>query len=81
MIDWVYVNSQKISRIGYNSKILTMYIDFQGSNLDTPYTGVSEALFKSFCNAKDIDLYFDQYIKVVCKKVVLDTDSALNFKI
>lgn len=72
MIKWVYINSAKITRIGYNAELETMYIDFNGSSLDTPYKRVSEKLFNDFSTAKNIDGFFDTQIKGFCEEVKLD---------
>ena len=62
MIEWAYTNTQKINRIGYNREVKAMYIDFVGSEIDSAYVGVPEALFKAFVIAKSIDDFFAQFV-------------------
>lgn len=62
MVEWVLVNSSKINRIGYNKIVRTMFIDFQGSEIDTPYVDVPEDVFKSFSKSDSINEYFNEHI-------------------
>ncbi len=81
MIKWINVNSKIMSRIAYNSEVKTMYIDFKDSTVDTPYAGVNKALFKSFCEADNIDEYFETFIKNKCKKVEIDIENTVNIRL
>lgn len=81
MVNWITVNSHKISKIAYNAEIETMYIDFKGSKVDTPYTGVTKGMFKLFCNATDIDEFYDTHIKDSFKKIERDTKFSLNCRL
>jgi len=78
MVKWINVNSKKISRIAYNPEVKTMFIDFKGSVVDTPYAGVNQVLFESFTNAEDIDEYYEAFIKKECEVVELDTENVIN---
>lgn len=62
MIDWAYTNTSRINRIGYNSKVQVMYIDFKGSKVDIPYINVPRSVYKTFVQANDIDNYFEYNI-------------------
>ncbi len=39
-----------------------MFIDFQGSEIDTPYVDVPEDVFKSFSKSDSINEYFNEHI-------------------
>ncbi|WP_299872704.1 KTSC domain-containing protein [uncultured Cocleimonas sp.] len=62
MVEWVAVKTSRINRIGYNREVKTMFIDFQGSEIDTPYVNVPESVFKSFSKSDTINKYFNEYI-------------------
>ena len=81
MVDWIYVNTSKISRIAYNSEINTMYIDFPDSVVDVPYKGVSEEVFKKFSEAKNIDEYYEKHIKDVFDRIVINTENQIDCKL
>lgn len=78
MINWIDVNSPKITRIAYNPEILVMYIDFSGSITDTPYQGVTKAIFKKFSKANDIDGYYETHIKDKFQSVQISTENKIN---
>lgn len=78
MVKWIYINSSKITRIGYNAEIQIMYIDFVGSVVDTPYKSVSEDLFNEFSKAKNIDGYFETQIKDFFEEVTFDLENRIN---
>jgi len=81
MIEWINVDSEIMSRIAYNSEVHTMYIDFKGSIVDTPYAGVKQSLFESFCEAENIDEYYENHIREECEKVELDTENVINVRL
>ena len=62
MVEWVVVDTSRINRIGYNREVKTMFIDFQGSQIDTPYVNVPESVFKTFSNSDTINKYFKEHI-------------------
>ena len=62
MVEWVIVKTSKINRIGYNSQVKTMFIDFQGSEIDTPYVDVPENVFKTFSMSDTINKHFKEHI-------------------
>ncbi len=51
MVEWTIVNSININRIGYNNKKQSLYIDFSGSDTDSVYLKVPEALYSTFIEA------------------------------
>ena len=81
MVDWIYVNTSKISRIAYNSTIKTMYIDFPDSIVDVPYKGVTEDVFKKFSEAKNVDEFYENNIKDVFERVVINTENQIDCKL
>ena len=62
MVEWVSVKTSRINRIGYNSKMKTMFIDFQGSEIDTPYINVPKNVFMAFSESDTVNKYFKEYI-------------------
>ncbi len=62
MVEWVIVKNSRINRIGYNRVVKTMFIDFQGSEIDTPYIDVPENVFKIFSKSDTINKYFKEHI-------------------
>ncbi len=62
MVEWAFVNTHKINRIGYNKEVQSLYIDFVGSLTDTAYIKVPESLFESFKAVKSPDKFYDQFI-------------------
>ena len=62
MVEWIAVKTSRINRIGYNKEVKTMFIDFQGSEIDTPYVDVPENVFKSFSKSDTINKYFKEHI-------------------
>lgn len=62
MVEWVFVNTRKINRIGYNKEVKSLYIDFVGSVTDTAFIQVPESLFESFKEAKSPDKFYDQFV-------------------
>lgn len=81
MIEWIYINSEKISKVAYNKEIKTMYIDFIDSNVDTPYAGVTEAIFTAFCEAKNTDEFFKIHIKDCFEKIDINTENSINCRL
>ena len=63
MIEWYNVNSSAIRRIGYDSIMRTMFIDFEGSSIDRPYCGVPEELFRNFIKSDSMSRFYNQNIK------------------
>lgn len=78
MIDWINVNSSKIRRIAFNAELKMMYIDFVESTVDIPYQGISEATFKEFSNAKNIDNYYELFIKDKYPCIEFNTENKIN---
>jgi len=78
MIDWINVNSSKIRRIAFNTKLKMMYIDFVESTVDIPYQGVTETTFKEFSKAKNIDNYYELFIKDKYPRVEFNTENKIN---
>lgn len=62
MVEWVSVKTSRINRIGYNSQVKTMFIDFQGSEIDTPYINVPKNVFKEFSESDSVNKYFKENI-------------------
>jgi len=62
MVEWVAVKTSRINRIGYNREVKTMFIDFHGSEIDTPYVNVPENIFNSFSESDTINKYFKEHI-------------------
>ena len=56
MIQWAFVNTHTINRIGYNKEVQTLFIDFIGSETDTAYIKVPVSLFENFIEAKSPDI-------------------------
>jgi len=81
MIEWIRVRSKKISKIAYNSEVKTMYIDFKGSNVDTPFMKVDENVFKMFCNAEDVDEFYRTKIKNSYQEAILNTENTINCRL
>lgn len=81
MVEWIYVNTPKISRIAYNAEVSTMYIDFPGSTLDIPYKGVTEAVFREFSQAENVDAYYDLHIKDVYPQIERDIENKIDCKL
>jgi len=63
MIEWVTVFSSAIRRIGYDSSIKEMYIDFADSDPYQTYCNVSQDLFYQFVSASSVEHFYDHYIK------------------
>ncbi len=78
MLDWVYVHTSKIKKMAYNAEIETMYIDFIGSTVDTPYKNVSEKTFNEFSQANDVDEHYEMHIKSSCQKVEISTENIIS---
>ena len=81
MVEWININTSKISRIAYNSKINTMYIDFPDSTLDVPYKDVAEEVFIEFSQAKNVDEYYENNIKDTFERVVINTKNQIDCKL
>ena len=77
MVEWVYVNTSKITRIAYNSDIEIMYVDFSGSTVDVPFKGVSEKVFREFSQAKNIDDFYENHIKNIFKRIEINTENKI----
>ena len=75
MTRWVNVNTFKITRIGYNREVETLFIDFVGSHVDTPYKKVPESLFNRFIESDTADTFYDQNIKDVYESVQIDSEN------
>ncbi|MCO7223437.1 KTSC domain-containing protein [Pleionea sp. CnH1-48] len=65
MIDWVYVNSKRIRRIGYNSISHAMHVDIKNSPQSGMYKGVPKSLFCDFIMSEDIDAFYQEKIESV----------------
>jgi len=63
MIEWVSVASTAIRKIGYDSTIQRMYIDFEDSDPYYTYCRVEESIFKQFISASSVGRFYHQYIK------------------
>lgn len=63
MIEWINVRSSAIRKIGYDSSISCMYIDFENSDPHYTYCRVPEKIFKSFVSARSVGGYYHQYIR------------------
>ena len=63
MIEWFSFNDAVIRRIGYDTVMNTMYIDFHGSEVDQPYCGIPEKLFRRFVAAKSLTKFYNENIK------------------
>ncbi len=81
MIEWISVNTCKITRIGYSKEVNAMYIDFIGSTIDTPYQNVSEEVFKTFSQAKKIDDFYETEIKNIYQPTQINTESTIDCEI
>lgn len=62
MVEWAFVNTKKINRIGYNKEVQSLYIDFVGSLTDTAFIKVPESVFENFKVVKSPDKFYDQFI-------------------
>ncbi len=62
MVEWVTVKTSRINRIGYCREVKTMFVDFLGSEIDTPFINVPENIFKSFSKSNTINKYFKEHI-------------------
>jgi len=76
MIQWSVINSIKINRIGYNKERKSLYIDFAGSDTDTVYLQVPEALYTIFCESKSADKYYEQFVKDYFDEAVFNAENA-----
>ncbi len=63
MIKWVSVTSTAIRKIGYDSTIKRMYIDFEDSDPYYTYCRVEENIFQQFISASSVGRFYHQYIK------------------
>lgn len=79
MIEWFYVNTPKINKMAYNAEIKTMYIDFYGSTVDTPFKNVPKNTFLEFSQAYSVDEYYEKHIKTCYEKVKIGTENSINF--
>ncbi len=77
MIKWAYVNTPKITRIGYNAEIKVMYVEFCGSTVDTPFKNITEDTFREFSRAKMVDDYYEDYIKLNFEQVDTETKNKI----
>ena len=62
MIEWALIDTKKINRIGYDSEVQSLYIDFKGSETDTAYIKVPESLFRSLIHARRPDDFFETFV-------------------
>ena len=63
MIEWVSVFSSDIRKIGYDSSINILYIDFKDSDPYHTYCSVPQNLFHQFVSASSVGHFYRQYIK------------------
>lgn len=63
MIEWAIDEKSLIRRIGYDSDIKSMYIDFKNSEVDVPYCNVPEHEYRNFVNAKSKVRYYIKHIR------------------
>ncbi len=78
MTDWIIVNTQKINRIGYNPALKVLYVDFNGSQVDIPFTQVSIRTYKNLIKAKNIDNFFEENIQSKFNKVIPHKSSTID---
>jgi len=78
MIQWVDVESAIISKIAYNTKSETLFVSYKKSSVDTPYSGVTQDMFKKLSKATDKSEYFEMHIKRFCKEIKIDTNNVLS---
>ena len=79
MTEWIHVNTNNITRIGYNKDLRTLIIDFVGSACDTPYKNVTEKTFVEFTQAERIDEYYNIFIKDIYKPSEIHTESTIVY--
>ena len=63
MIEWFTFKASVIRRLGYDPITNIMYIDFEGSDVDLPYPGIPEELFRSFVAASSLTKFYNSQIK------------------
>lgn len=63
MIEWINIRSTAIRKIGYDSSINNMYIDFEDSDPHYTFCGVPELVFQDFISASSVGGYYHQHIK------------------
>ena len=63
MIEWFTFKASVIRRLGYDPLTNTMYIDFEGSDVDLPYSGIPEELFRSFVASSSLTTFYNSHIK------------------
>ena len=63
MIKWVNVRSTAIIKVGYDSSINNMYIDFEDSDPHYTFCGVPESIFEDFVSSDSVGRYYHQNIK------------------
>jgi len=63
MIEWVSVFSSEIRKIGYDSTVKKMYIDFEDSEPYYTYSDVPQNLYHQFVSASSVGHFYHQYIK------------------
>lgn len=80
MIEWISVNTCKITRIGFNQEVKTMYIDFTGSSYDTPYQNVTEEVFKTFSQAHRVDDFYEKKIKGIYEPTKINIENTIACK-
>ena len=78
MTKWIYVNTSKITRIGYNREMKTMYIDFVGSLVDTPYKNVPESLYSEFVESGSINTFYQDHIEDVYESVNVESENKFD---
>jgi len=49
--------------VGYNKEVKSLYVDFIGSDVDTAFLNVPEALYVFFVEAKIPDYFFRSFVE------------------
>lgn len=78
MVDWALLKTNLINRVGYNKQVQTLYIDFNGSDIDTAFVNVPEPLYEFFINAKSPDRFFKQFVDGYFDVAQLQLDNYIN---
>lgn len=63
MIKWTQIRKGTINRVGYNKEVKSLYIDFIGSDTDTAFLNVPEALFTYFVEASFPERFFKLFVE------------------
>lgn len=63
MIEWVAIEKSIIRRIGYDSALKSLFIDFKGSEIDIPFCNVPESVYLEFIETEFTYQFYKTHIK------------------